>query len=219
MSFLVWCIWEWWTQQPIFTRAIHFSRTNTLYLCNCPAKKRVCVCVCACFAPEAEKKNTHYKHFASVFPRHAIASSDSGQSKVLEMPEEPSLTCMRARAGLWCNCSNGEGQRPAQLVRGIKAQMWTQHLGFLAAVSVLFEDGGAILHGKHFLNRWKSSVNCVAAKRFCALRVLTCSTLLRSCILSLDPHDREPFIQAVRLFESLPPACVVLFTRPFWYWI
>lgn len=168
--------------------------------------------------PEAEK-NTHYEHFASVFPRHAIGSSDSSQSKVLEMPEEPSLTCMRARAGLWCNCSNGEGQPPAQPERDIKAQMWPQHLGFLAAVSLLFEDGGWILHGQHFVNRWKSSFNCVAAKMFYAFRVLTCSILLRSCILSSDPHDSEPFIQAVRLFKSLPPACVVLFTRLFWYWI
>lgn len=181
------------------------------------------VCVRACFAHGPclswSRKNTHYKHFVSVLPRHAIGSSDSGQSKVLEMPEEPSLTCMRARAGLWCNCSNGEGQRPAQPVRDIKAQMWTQHLGFLAAVSVLFEDGGWILHGQHFENRWKSYFNCIAAKMFYALGDLTCSILLRSCILSLDPHDSEPFIQAVRLFKSLPPACVVLFTRLFWYWI
>lgn len=149
-----------------------------------------------------QKKITHYEHSAAVLPRHAIGSSDSGQSKVLEMPEEPSLTCMRARAGLWCNCSNGEGQRPAQPVPDIKAQMWTQHLGSLAAVSVRFENGGGIPHGQHFVNRWKSSFNCVAAKMFYAAGFLTCSILLRSCILSLDPHDSEAFIQAVRLFKA-----------------
>lgn len=118
----------------------------------------MCACVPVLFmvrvSPEAEKKNTHYKHFVSVFPRHAIGSSDSGQSKVPEMPEEASLTCMRARASLWCNWCNGEGQGPAQPAPDIKAQMWTQHLGFLAADSVRFEDGGWILHWQHFVNRW-----------------------------------------------------------------
>lgn len=108
-------------------------------------QKHVRVRACFARAPclsRSRKKNTHYKHFARVFPRHATGSSDSGQSQVLQMPQEASLTCMRAGAGLWCNCSNGEGQRPAQPGRDIKAQMWTQHSGFLAAISVLFEDGG-----------------------------------------------------------------------------
>lgn len=210
--------------QPIFTRAIHFCHTNTLYLCNCPAEKYVCECApppsarLVRVSPEAEK-NTHYKHFTSVYPRHAAWSSDSGQSKVLEMPQEPALTCMRAGASLWCNCSNGEGQRPAQPVQDIKAQMWTQHLGFLAAVSVLFEDGGGLLHRQVFGNRWKSPLNFVAAKMVYALWGLTCSILLHYCVLSLDQHDCEPFIQAVRVLKSLPPACVALFTWLFCYWI
>lgn len=127
------------------------------------------------------------------------------------MPEEPALTCMRAGASLWCNCSNGEGQRPAQPVRDIKAQMWTQRLGFLAAVSVLFEDGGRLLHRQVFGNRWKSPFNFVAAKKVYALGGLTCSVLLRYCVLSLDQHDCEPFIQAVRLIKSLPPTCVAIY--------
>lgn len=147
-----------WTQQPFFTRAIHFSHTNTLYRRNCPAEKCVRACLfCSWSASllkqKKKRKNTHYKYFVSVFP-HATGSSDSGQSKVPEMPEEASLTCMRARAGLWCNWCNGEGQGPAQPAPDIKAQMWTQHLGFLAADSVRFEDGGWILHRQHFVNRW-----------------------------------------------------------------
>lgn len=121
-------------------------------------QRNVCVRACSTRVPRLswsrkKKKNTHYKHFVSVFP-HAIGSSDSGQSKVPEMPEEASLTCMRARAGLWCNWCNGEGQGPAQPAPDIKAQMWTQHLGFLVADSVRFEDGGWIFHGQHFVNRW-----------------------------------------------------------------
>lgn len=144
-----------WTQQPFFTRAIHFLPHEHTVSPLLPCRE-MCACVPLLLvvrvSPEAEKKNTHYKHFVSVFPRHAIGSSDSGQSKVPEMPEEASLTCMRARAGLWCNWCNGEGQGPAQPAPDIKAQMWTQRLGFLAADSVRFEDGGWILHGQHFAN-------------------------------------------------------------------
>lgn len=49
-----------WTQQPFFTRAIHFSHTNTLYRRNCPAEKCVRACVPVLLvvrvSPEAVKK-------------------------------------------------------------------------------------------------------------------------------------------------------------------
>lgn len=207
-----------------FSHTPSISATQTHCIFVIALQRNMCVSAPACSArlvrvsPGAEK-STHYKHFTSVYPGHAARSSDSSHSKVLEMPQEPALTCMRAGASLWCNCSNGEGQRPAQPVQDIKAQMWTQHLGFLAAVSVLFEDGGRLLHRQVFGNRWKSPFNFVAAKMVYALWGLTCSILLRYCVLSLDQHNCEPFIQAVRVLKSLPPACVALFTWLFCYWI
>lgn len=56
---LLWCVWEWWTLQPIFTRVIHFSHTNTLYLSNCPAEKCVRACLFCSWSVSLLKQKKH----------------------------------------------------------------------------------------------------------------------------------------------------------------
>lgn len=93
------------------TRYLFLPHEHTVSLL-CPCREK-CVCtfdlglLVVCIAPEA---GNHYKHFVSRYTCHAMASSDSRQSKVLVMPPEPALICMRAGTGLWCNCGSGEGQ-------------------------------------------------------------------------------------------------------------
>lgn len=109
---LAWHIWEWLTAPLIFTHIIYFSHTDTQYPSRCPAEKSVCapliwLLLVVCISPEAENRD---RHLVSRYTCHAMVSADSKQSKVLVMPPELALICMRAGTGLWCNCSSSEGQ-------------------------------------------------------------------------------------------------------------
>lgn len=124
------------------TRYLFLPHEHTVSLL-CPCREK-CVCtfdlglLVVCIAPEA---GNHYKHFVSRYTCHAMASSDSRQSKVLVMPPEPALIWERELAYDVIAVA-AKVSAFAQPVHNIKAQMYTHHLGFFMVISMLFEGGG-----------------------------------------------------------------------------